>query len=53
MVEFHATDFLDQRVIENGTFHSNMADGSVIDAIQEMIDLMNMTLDDRRLIIEL
>ena len=33
MVEFHANDLLDQRVIENGTFISNMVAGSIIDAI--------------------
>ena len=53
MVEFHANDLLDQRIIENGTFLSNMVSGSIVEAIQEMIDLMNVTLDLKRLKIKL
>ena len=53
MVELHANDLLDQRIIENGKFTRNITSGSLINAIKEMIDLMNTTLNFRNLKIEL
>ena len=53
MLKFHANDLLDSRIIENGTFLSNMASGSIVEAIQEMIDLMNVTIDRKNLRIKL
>ena len=44
MVMLHANDLLDQRIIENGNFVPNITSGSIIEAIKEMIDLMNSTL---------
>ena len=53
MVELHANDLLDQRIIQNGKFTRNITSGSLINAIKEMIDLMNTTLNFRNLKIEL
>ena len=44
MVMLHANDLLDQRIIENGNFVPNITSGSIIEAINEMIELINSTL---------
>ena len=51
MVLMHANDLLDQRVIEKGSFVPNLSLDSVINAINEMIELMNSTLTSRDLTI--
>ena len=53
MVELHANDLLDQKIIENGKFTRNITSGSLLTAISEMIELMNTTLNFRDLVIEL
>ena len=49
MVMLHANDLLDQRIIEIGNFVPNMTSGSIIEAIKEMIDLINYTLTNRNI----
>ena len=49
MVMLHANDLLDQRIIENGCFTPNLTSGSLRDAVMEMIDLMNQTLQFKSL----
>ena len=53
MVELHANDLLDLRIIKNGTFLGNMKAGSIVMAIKEMIALMNLTLESKELRIKL
>ena len=53
MVELHANDLLDLRIIKSGTFLGNMKAGSIVMAIKEMIALMNLTLESKELRIKL
>ena len=48
MVMLHANDMLDQRIIENGSFVPQYALGSVREAILEMIQIIKLTLFDRK-----
>ena len=47
MVLLHANDLLDQRIIEEGCFVPLYTSGSIVDSINEMIELMNSTLVSR------
>ena len=51
MVLMHANDLLDQRIIEKGSFVPNLSLESVINTINEIIELMNSTLTNRDLTI--
>ena len=44
MVMLHANDLLDQRIIENGIFVPAYEDGSIIEAIDEIVSLVRLTL---------
>ena len=44
MVLLHANDLLDQRIIQEGCFVPLYTSGSLLDSINEMIDLVNSTL---------
>ena len=43
LVRFHAYDLLDQGVIQSGVFKPNYSNGSVSEAIQEVIRIVNLT----------
>ena len=49
MVMLHANDLLDKRIIENGSFTPYLTSGSLKEAVVEMVDLMNQTLQFRNL----
>ena len=49
MVTLHANDLLDQRIIKEGCFVPLYTSGSLLDSINEMIELMNSTLISRDL----
>ena len=51
MVTLHANDLLDQRIIKEGCFVPLYTSGSLLDSINEMIELMNSTLTSRDLTI--
>ena len=51
MILMHANDLLDWRVIENGSFTSDMKVNPLCCALEEMIDLINSTLVNRDLAI--
>ena len=53
MVMMHANDLLDQRIIDNGSFVPNLTSGSIVDTLNEIIELMNTTLTERNLAITL
>ena len=53
MVMLHANDLLDQRIIENGSFVPHYAAGSPSQAILEMVQLIRLTLTQRKLKIQL
>ena len=53
MVMMHANDLLDQRIIDNGSFVPNLTSGSIVDTLNEVIELMNTTLTERNLKITL
>ena len=53
MVMMHANDLLDQRIIDNGSFVPNLTSGSIVDTLNEVIELMNTTLSERNLEITL
>ena len=44
MLLLHTQDLLDQRIIENGGFQPNYQVGCVETAINEIIDMMKLTL---------
>ena len=45
----HANDLLDSRVIENGSFTSAYLPGSIQAAIKEITNLVMLTLEDRKI----
>lgn len=45
----HANDLLDQRIIEHGNFVPVYTEGSVSEAVLEIIKIMHVTLEERRL----
>ena len=47
MLLLHAHDLLDQRIIENGSFSPHYTQNSAQKAIQEMVDLVQLTLDKK------
>ena len=49
MVMMHANDLLDQRIIDHGSFVPNLTSGSIVDTLNEIIELMNTTLTERNL----
>ena len=49
IVLLHAHDLLDQRLIEKGTFVANYQDGDIVEALQEIIQIISMTLKERHL----
>ena len=51
MILMHANDLLDWRVIENGSFTSDLKVNPLCCALEEMIDLINSTLVNRDLAI--
>ena len=53
MILMHSNDLLDHRIIEKGCFVPNITIGSVIQAVNEMIDLMKTTIVDRNIHIDL
>ena len=53
MVMMHANDLLDQRIIDNGSFVPNLTSGSIVDTLNEVIELMNTTLTERNIEITL
>ena len=53
MVMMHANDLLDQRIIDNGSFVPNLTSYSIVDTLNEIIELMNTTLTERNLAITL
>ena len=53
MVMMHANDLLDQRIIDNGSFVPNLTSGSIVDTLNEVVELMNTTLTERNLEITL
>ena len=52
MLMLHAQDLLDQRIIENGSFEPQLSQGSVSDAIFEIVNMMRLTLTQTKLRIE-
>ena len=44
MAMFHANDMLDQNFIEKGRFTSAYSNGSVVEAIQEIVELVRLNL---------
>ena len=52
MLMLHAQDLLDQRVIESGYFVPSLYMDSVSDAIQEIVNMVRLTLTQSKLTIE-
>ena len=52
LVMLHANDMLDQRIIDNGNFVPLYTEGSVKEAILEMVQVIKLTLLNRSLKIE-
>ena len=49
MLMLHANDLIDQKIIENGAFVPNFAKGSVVEAINEIVSIFDLTLEHRKL----
>ena len=49
MLMLHANDLIDQKIIENGAFVPNFANGSVVEAINEIVSIFDLTLEHRKL----
>ena len=45
----HASDLLDQRVIDNGNFMASYSLGNVSQTILEMVELVRMTLEEKNI----
>ena len=53
LVLLHANDLLDHRIIQNGKFVPEMKTHNVLEAINEIINIMNWTIQHRDLTIKL
>ena len=49
LIKMHAQDFLDQRIIEGGYFKPSYGTGKIQSAIQEIVEIMNYSINHRDL----